>query len=87
MGEALHVFLCRAIFLPFGRNKHYVFLLQNSERWMKEQDAVVYQLPNGGAKIETTELPVMVYGMLADAWDHLLQDMVDAEDRKRTVQE
>lgn len=60
MAQDMHTFLLRQIFLPFRKVKHYVYLLQWTERFSDST---------------AEELPGMVYGMLSDAWDWLLKEM------------
>ena len=50
-------------------------LLGQAERLSAESDTKVIQLPNGGAKVEKTELSGMVYGMIYNAWSKLKDDM------------
>lgn len=60
MMEELHTFLCKTIFLPFGHNEHYVWLLMVVEQ---QKDS------------EAQDLHPVMYGMISTAFDKLLADM------------
>lgn len=62
MAQALHTFLCKAVFLNYGSKAPYVALLQWSERYMNDIHA-------------PEEFHPMVYGHLSGAWDKLKELM------------
>lgn len=67
MVDGLDEYLYTKPFEPFHNNQHWVYLTSQMNRLKYDRSALGGLFP--------TELPGMVYGMYANAWSKLLEDM------------